>query len=138
MNIYLSYAQMPELRRLSSSERKKVYVECIRPLLWRFPFLVFRIASTFVLFAAVVSLGLVDSLIKFILFVVCFLVFDHISDISFIAFMRRDLRKAIDDMNQRARIQQGEQAGTGQPATSPESRSEGGYKPQPESEWLSR
>lgn len=31
-----------------------------------------------------------------------------------------------------------EQAGTGQPATRPESKSEGSYKPQPESDWRSR
>jgi hypothetical protein len=35
-------------------------------------------------------------------------------------------------------IQEGEQAGTGQPATRPESKSEGGDKPQPESEERSR
>jgi hypothetical protein len=37
-----------------------------------------------------------------------------------------------------AKNEEGEQAGTGQPATRPELKSEGSDKPQPESEWRSR
>lgn len=39
---------------------------------------------------------------------------------------------------QRRRNRRGEQAGTGQPATRSQSKSEGGGKPQPEAEWRSR
>ena len=42
------------------------------------------------------------------------------------------------ELKARKQIQEGEQGGTGQPATRPESKPEGGAKPQPESEGRSR
>jgi len=51
-----------------------------------------------------------------------------------------DVARIVDDARQRQEtsgrriIRQGEQDGTGQPATRSESKSEGGDKPQPESE----
>jgi hypothetical protein len=55
-----------------------------------------------------------------------------------------DVARIVDAARQRQEasgpriIRQGEQVGTEQPATRPESKSEGGDKPQPESEGRSR
>ena len=50
---------------------------------------------------------------------------------------RSDLQTLVDSYNYYLQ-QQAEQDGTGQPATRPESKSEGGDKPQPEAEGSSR
>jgi hypothetical protein len=70
--------------------------------------------------------------------------FELLIDIDNLSFLRADILVKgigsipIDLDGVPDEIQSGEQAGTGQPATRPESKSEGGEKPQPEAEGRSR
>jgi hypothetical protein len=95
MKMHITFGQIPEIRDLSSAERKQVYLECIHPLLMRWPVRIIKFTYTLALFIGALSMGLWDSIAGFTCFVLIFVIADHLFDVTTISFMRTQLRNAM-------------------------------------------
>jgi hypothetical protein len=109
MKMHLTFAQLPELRQLSSTERKQVYQECIHPILMRWPARVIKLLFTFGIFMGAFHLGFADSVMRFALFMVVYLLADYLVDVAMVTCMRAQLRIAMAKRNLDTKIQEGEQ-----------------------------
>ena len=112
--MHLTFAQLPELRQLSSAERKQVYTECIHPILMRWPSLVVKFLFTYAIFMGAFHLGLFDSALRFALFTVVYLFADNLLDLVIVTCMRAQLRNSMANRNLGTKIQ-GEQGADGNP-----------------------
>ena len=74
----LTFAQLPEMRQLSSTERKQVYSQCIHPILMRWPSRFIKFGFTIVLFFGALRLDLWDSGIRCTFFMVAYLMAGHL------------------------------------------------------------
>jgi hypothetical protein len=108
MKMHLTFAQLPEIRQLSSTERKQVYKECIHPILVGWPARVIKFLFTVAIFMGASYLGFADSVMRFSLFMVVYLPADYLLDIAIVTCMRTQLRIAMAKRTLDSKIQ-GEQ-----------------------------
>lgn len=114
MKMNLTFAQLPELRQLSSTERKQVYNECIHPILMRWPARFIKLLFTFAIFMGAFHLGFADSVMRCALFIVVYLLADYLLDVAIVTCMRAQLRISMAKRNLDSKTQ-GEQAVDGNP-----------------------
>jgi hypothetical protein len=111
MKLYLTFSQIPELQKLPKEERKLVYAECIFPILRRWPTILIRYLFTFAVFYGAFRLELLDSISRFICFMIGYMLADHLLDVAIISCLRSRLRKEMLERNFTLQ-NQGEQAGS--------------------------
>lgn len=109
MKMHLTFSQLPELRQLSSTERKQVYGECIHPILMSWPARVIKLLFNFGIFMGAFHLGFADSVMGFSLFMIVYLLADHLVDVAMVTCMRTQLRVALAKKNLETKTQKGEQ-----------------------------
>ena len=97
--MHITFGHIPELRSLSSAERKQVYSECIHPMLMRWPIRIIKLAFTLALFIGVLVTGLLDSTAGIVSFVLLFPIADYLFDVATISFKRTQLRSAMESKN---------------------------------------
>ena len=114
MNLHMDFGQIPELRNLSSTERRQVYTECIHPMLMRWPVRIVRLTFMIALYMGAIRMRMWDSVAGFICFVITCLIADYLFDLALVSCMRSQLRKSM--MQRRiGKITQGETVGAQNP-----------------------
>ena len=98
MKLYLTYAQLPELKKFSKAHRQMIFSECIEPMLdsRRWPVVKFLLCwVVFVVLSAVLGgiapWGMFGALLGG-------MVVDHLWDLNFMARQRTELQRRVESL----------------------------------------
>ena len=96
MKLYLTYAQLPELKKFSKAHQQLIYAECVGPMLDSKRRPVFKFLLCCVVFVVLSSVMRSIAPWGMICALVGVMVVDHLWDLNFVARQRTELQRRVE------------------------------------------